>query len=128
MSKDSKSKDSEAMSAAKAGLYEVPEVVLDDMDNFYSNWLTASRQQLALFDKYLGSVRAGTDTVAKKAIALATENTNASLNFARKLMRAKDPSEVINLQLEFYQQQSAALAAQMQELGRTVIKAAEMAR
>lgn len=117
----------EAIEAVKAGLYEVPEVMIDDMDNLYRNWLDAGRQQLAVFDNYLNSVRAGTDTIAKKAMTLAAENTNASLNFARALMRAKDANEVFKLQFEFCQKQSAAFAAQLQELGRTVIKAAERA-
>ena len=117
----------ESIEAVKAGLYEVPEVVIDDMDNLYRNWLDAGRQQLAAFDKYLNSLHAGIDAVAKKTIALAAENGNASLGFARALMRAKDATEVLNLQLEFYQKQSAAFAAQLQELGRTVIKAAERA-
>jgi len=117
----------ESIEAVKAGLYEVPEVMIDDMDNLYRNWLAAGRQQLAAFDKYLGSLRFGVDTVAKKAMALAAENANASLGFARALMRAKDANEIVNLQLEFYQKQSAAFAAQLQELGRTMIKAAERA-
>ena len=117
----------EAIEAVKAGLYEVPEVMIDDIDNLYRNWLDAGRQQLAAFDKYLGSLRFGVDTVAKKAMALAAENANASLGFARALMRAKDANEIVNLQLEFYQKQSAAFAAQLQELGRTMIKAAERA-
>lgn len=115
----------ESIEAVKAGLYEVPEVMIDDMDNLYRNWLDAGRQQLAAFDKYLGSLRFGVDTVAKKAMALAAENANASLGFARALMRAKDANEILNLQLEFYQKQSAAFAAQLQELSRTMIKAAE---
>jgi len=117
----------ESIEAVKAGLYEVPEVMIDDMDNLYRNWLDAGRQQLAAFDKYLGSLRFGVDTVAKKAMALAADNANASLGFARALMRAKDANEIVNLQLEFYQKQSAAFAAQLQELGRTMIKAAERA-
>jgi hypothetical protein len=117
----------ESIEAVKAGLYEVPEVMIDDMDNLYRNWLDAGRQQLAAFDKYLASLRFGVDTVAKKAMALAAENANASLGFARALMRAKDANEILNLQLEFYQKQSAVFAAQLQELSRTVIKAAERA-
>lgn len=117
---------SEAIEAVKAGLYEVPEVVLDDAENFYRNWLDAGRVQLALFDKYVGSVRAGTDAVAKKAMALAAENSNASLHFARRLMRAKNPIEVASLQVEFYQKQFTTLATQLRELGQTMIKAAKL--
>jgi hypothetical protein len=118
--------NSEAIEAIKAGLYEVPEVVLDDTENLCSNWLDAGRVQLALFDKYVGSVRAGTDAVAKKAMALAAENSDASLHFARRLMRAKNPIEVASLQVEFYQAQFTTLATQMRELGQAMIKAAEL--
>jgi hypothetical protein len=117
---------SETIEAVKAGLYEVPEVMLDDTENLYRNWLDAGRAQLALFDKYVGSVRAGTDAVAKKAMEVAAENSNASLHFARRLMRAKNPIEVATLQVEFYQKQFTAFATQLRELGQTMIKAAEL--
>jgi hypothetical protein len=118
----------ESAEAVKAGLYEVPEVIIDDLDNFYRNWLDAGREQLAAFDRYLGSVRAGPAAVARKALALAAENATSSLDFARALMHAKDPRQVLDLQLEFYQKQSEVFAAQLQDLGRTVMKAAERAR
>ena len=117
----------ESIEAMKAGLYEVPEVIIDDLDNFYRNWLDAGHQQLAAFDRYVGSLRAGTDAVARKALALAAENAKSSLDFGRALMRAKDPRQVAKLQFEFYQKQSAAFAAQLQDFGRTLIKAAERA-
>jgi hypothetical protein len=117
---------SETIEAVKAGLYEVPEVMLDDTENLYRNWLDAGRAQLALFDKYVGSVRAGTDAVAKKAMEVAAENSNASLHFARRLMRAKNPIEVATLQVEFYQKQFTAFATQLRELGQTMIRAAEL--
>lgn len=122
------SKKSKSLPATTADLYEAAEIVLDDTDNFYRNWLDAGRQQLKFFDNYLYSVRAGTDAVAKKAIALAAVNGTAASHFARKLMRAEDVNEIFALQLEFYQQQSEAFAAQLQDLGRTAIKAAELAR
>lgn len=120
-------KEPTSMPAATAQLYEAAEVVLDDSDSFYRNWLDAGRQQLKFFDHYLGSFHGGTDAVAKKALALAAANGNAAFHFARKLMRAKNANEVFALQLEFYQQQLATFAAQMHELGQTVIKAAERA-
>ena len=121
------SEKNEAIEAVKAGLYEIPEVIIDDLDNFYRNWFDAGHQQLAAFDKYFDSLRAGADAVAGKALALAAANARSSLDFGRALMRAKDPRQVVNLQLQFYQKQSAAFAAQLQDLGRTVIKAAERA-
>ena len=41
------SEKNELVEAVKAGLYEIPEVIIDDLDNFYRNWLDAGRQQLA---------------------------------------------------------------------------------
>jgi|GEM_PF-3208982 hypothetical protein len=100
------SKKRETLSPLVAQLYDAAEVALDDTDNFYSNWLDAGRQQLKIFDDYLGSVRAGTDAVAKKTIELAASNSTRASHFARKLMRAKDANEIFAVQLEFYQQLS----------------------
>ena len=123
----SKSKSPKRMPATSAELYDVAEVVLDDADNLYRNWLDACRQQLAFFENDLDTARATTDAVAKKAIALTAKNLAAEFQFAHKLMRAKDASEIVHLQLEFYQKQCDGLAAQLQDLGETAIRTAEQA-
>lgn len=83
------SKKRDSLPPLTAELYDAAEVALDDTDNFYSNWLDAGRQQLKIFDDYLGSVRAGTDAVAKKTIELAASNSTRASHFARKLMRGQ---------------------------------------
>jgi hypothetical protein len=121
------SKNPRRMPATSAELYDVAEVILDDADNLYRNWLDGCRQQLVLFENYLDSARATTDAVAKKAIALTAKNLAAAFQYAHKLMRAKDASEIVHLQLEFYQKQCGGLAAQLQDLGETAIRTAELA-
>ena len=107
--------------------YEAADTALDDVDNLYSNWLDGGRRQLLLVESHLDAVRAGMDAVAKKTLALSARNFNSTSQFFRKLMLAKDAGEISRLHFEFNQKQSAAFAAQLQDLGKTAIEAAERA-
>ncbi len=115
------------MSPAAGQLYEAAEVVLDDADNFYSNWIDVGRRELTFFDHSVISLRAATDLVARQMMALAAENGAAVLHHARKLMRAKDANEALALHFEFYRQRLEAFSAQTQNLGKTLIEAAARA-
>ncbi|HMK71666.1 MAG TPA: phasin family protein [Xanthobacteraceae bacterium] len=121
------SKKREPWPLLTAEFYEAADTALDDADNFYSNWLDAGRQQLLLLENHLDAVRAGLDAVAKKMIALSASNFSSASKFVRKLMLAKDAGEISRLHLEFYQKQSAAFTAQLQDLGKTMIEAGERA-
>jgi phasin family protein len=50
-------------------------------------------------------------------MGFAEDNVTASLDFAQKLMSARDPQEVVRLQAEFAQAQMKALAEQAKALG-----------
>jgi hypothetical protein len=55
-------------------------------------------------------------------MAFAEQNVAASFEFAQKLVRAKDPEEVMKLQGEYLNQQMKVLAEQAQELGQSAGK------
>jgi hypothetical protein len=52
----------------------------------------------------------------------AEQNVAATLEFAQKLMRAKDAAEVMALQSEFLGRQMQALSSQVHELGQSAAK------
>ena len=55
-------------------------------------------------------------------MAYAEQNMASTFDFAQKLMRAKDPAEVMRLQSEFLGRQMQTLSAQVQELGQSAAK------
>ena len=52
-----------------------------------------------------------------KAMSFAENNVNATFDFAQKLVRAKDVSEVLALQSEIAKLQMVAMQTQAKELG-----------
>jgi phasin len=60
--------------------------------------------------------------IAHKSLTYAEQNVAATFDFAQKLMRAKDGTEVMALQSEFLSRQMQALSAQVQELGQSAAK------
>lgn len=60
---------------------------------------------------------AGAKDMSAKAMTFAEANVNAAFDLAQKLVHAKDPQEVFQLQSEFVKTQLAAIQDQTKELG-----------
>jgi phasin len=65
-------------------------------------------------------MRAGAKDISSKAIANAETNVQSSLDYAERLLHAKDLPEVMRLHAEYVQAQMRALAEQASEMGQTV--------
>ena len=59
----------------------------------------------------------GAKSVAAHVLGYAEQNVNAAFDLAGKLVRAKDPQEILALQSEYLKGQFAALQTQAKELG-----------
>ncbi|HEY2249183.1 MAG TPA: phasin family protein [Bradyrhizobium sp.] len=66
------------------------------------------------------TMRAGARDINTKAIAYAETNVQGSLDYAEKLLHAKDLPEVMRLHSEYVQAQMRTLAEQASEMGQTV--------
>ena len=66
----------------------------------------------------------GAKEVGELAIGFAERNIASSFEFARKLLQAKDPNDVMALHAEFVKNQIAVLTEQGKELGRRAAKMA----
>jgi phasin len=71
------------------------------------------------------TTRTGSRDVTRKAMGFAAQNVSASLEFAQKLVQAKNPAEVMQLQKDYLDRQMRALSEQAEALGQG---AAEMAK
>jgi phasin len=70
------------------------------------------------------TMRAGAKDISAKAIAYAERNVQSSLDYAEKLLQAKDLPEVMRLHSEYVQSQMRSLAEQASEMGQVVGRAA----
>jgi phasin len=62
----------------------------------------------------------GAKDVGTKALTFAEANVNAAFDLAQKLVKAKDPQEVFQLQAEYVKSQLATIQEQTKELGAAI--------
>ena len=65
------------------------------------------------------TMRAGARDISSKALGYAEKNVQSSLDYAERLLHAKDLPEVMRLHAEYVQAQMRALAEQASEMGQT---------
>jgi len=90
----------------------------------FDKFLASAQQTAGSLEERGATVRAGAKDISTKAISYAEKNVQASLDYAEKLLHAKDLTEVMRLHSEYVQAQMRALAEQASEMGQMVSRAA----
>lgn len=85
--------------------------------------LNMTQKTAATWEEQSASARAGAKDMSEKAVAFATQNVMTSLDFAQRLVRAKDIQEAFQIQSEFVQTQMRTFGEQAKELGQAAAKA-----
>jgi phasin len=88
---------------------EFAEKSMDQAEKAMSSFMDAASRSVAM-------VPAPMNDVAKQALAITDKNLKASFEHARKLMQAKDISEVMQLQSEFLRNQFGAATEQLKQI------------
>lgn len=88
----------------------------------FEGFIEAANQAVGQFQGQAQAAHSGASELARKSLEYAQENMAATFDFGQKLMRAKDPSEVMGLQSEYLSRQMQTLSAQVQELGQRAAK------
>ena len=86
-------------------------------------FLTAAHKTVSMVEGQAQAAQSGARSMTDKAMGFAEQNIANSFDFAQKLVRAKDPQEVMQLQAEFVKGQIQRLTEQARELGETAGKA-----
>jgi phasin len=102
----------------------VAEQSVEQAKKAFDGFMTATQQAVTTLEKQAASTQAGARDVAQKAAGFAERNVDASFDFAQKLLRAKDPQEMLRLHAEFVKAQMQAFAAQARELGQAASQSA----
>ena len=116
------------MAGGTQGPGQTPFKVPDEMRNMAERSVTQARQALDSFmqaarrttgrmEQTSDRVQAGAKDVAQKTLSAAEQNLRASLDYAERLVRAKDLQEITQIQSEFARTQTEAMQAQMKEFG-----------
>src|SRR5580765_2770511 len=123
------------MAEGTQGTFQVPE----DMRRMAEQSVTQTRQAL---ERYLQAVRrtaesmergsdkahAGAKDLAQKTFSAVEKNLRASLDYAERLVRAKDLQEASQIQSEFVRAQAEAMQAQMKDYGSVMQSAMDTAK
>ena len=90
----------------------------------FDSVMTAAQSAASAIEGQTVAAQAGAKDVQRKAVAFAERNVDASFDFARKLLAAKDGEEVLKLHAEYVKACMQALSEQARELGQTAGRAA----
>src|SRR5216684_6402588 len=100
------------------------EASFDQARKAFEKFLASAQQTAGSIEERGATVRASAKDISTKAISNAERNVQASLDYAEKLLQAKDLTEVMRLHSEYVQEQMRALAEQASEMGQIVSRAA----
>src|SRR5215212_106984 len=81
------------------------------------SFLQAARRTSETMEQTTEKVQAGAKDMAQKTFSAAEQNVRTSLDYAERLVRAKDLQEAARIQSEFVRSQVEAMQAQMKEFG-----------
>src|SRR3982750_3984067 len=91
------------------------------------SFLQAARRTTESMEQTSGKVQAGAKDAAQKTLSAVEQNLRTSLDYAQRLVRAKDLQEVTQIQSGFARTQTEAMQAQMKEYGSAMQSAMDTA-
>jgi phasin len=96
---------------------------VDQARKAFDNVMTAAQSAASAIEGQTTAAQAGAKDVQRKALAFAEHNVDASFEFARKLLAARDGEEVMELHTDYAKTQVQTLGKQAQELGQAAARA-----
>lgn len=100
------------------------EAGFDQARKAFETFMSAAQKTAGTFEDQGTAVQASARELSGKAVAFAEANIKASLDYAERLLKAKDMAEILHLHAEHIQSQMRALAEQASEMGQAVTRAA----
>jgi phasin len=105
-------------------LRSMAEASFDQARKAFETFLSSAQQAASSFEGRGEAVRASAKDVSVKAITFAEKNVAASLDYAERLLQAKDLTEVLKVHSDYMQGQMRTLAEQASEIGQALTRAA----
>jgi phasin len=105
-------------------LRSAAETGFDQARKAFETFLSTAQQTASSLQGHGEAVQASARDVSVKAISFAEKNVASSLDYAERLLKAKDLTEVMTLHTAYVQAQMRTLAEQAAEIGQAVTRAA----
>ena len=86
----------------------------------FEKFMDSAKETVGTVAERNETMRSGARDISAKAIAYTESNVQASLDYAEKLLHAKDLPEVMRLHAEYVQTQMRGLAEQASEMSQTL--------
>jgi phasin len=106
-----------------AEVREFAEKTVDQARKAFDSFVAAAQKATAQSEAAAESLTANAKEVSSRAIGFAEANVKAAFDLADKLVKAKDPKEILAIQSEFLKSQVASVQEQAKVLGEAVKKA-----
>jgi len=103
-------------------LRDFAERSVDQARKAFEGFLSVAQRASGGVASETSALPGGAKSVGAHVLTYTERNVNAAFDLAQKLVRAKDPQEVLALQSEFMRSQLAVLQEQAKELGAVVQK------
>jgi phasin len=103
---------------------DMAEASFDQARKAFENFMSAAQKTASQFEDQGAAAQATAKELSAKAVGFAEANIKASLDYAERLLKAKDLAEVLKLHTEHVQNQMQILAEQAGELGQAATRAA----
>ena len=83
----------------------------------FDNYMSQMLKAIGTVEGTTDAAQTGVRDMGKQALAYAEENVASAFTFAERLVRARDPQEILQLQTEFARDTMQKLADQTKSLG-----------
>lgn len=93
----------------------------------FDNYMNQATKAMSAVEGQADAVTSGARDVSRQALGFAEENVAAAFAFAEKLVRARDPQEIMQLQSEFARETMQKLSDQTRTMGEQMQTAAREA-
>jgi phasin len=103
---------------------DMAEASFDQARKAFENFMSAAQKTASHFEDQGAAAQASAKELSAKAVGFAEANIKASLDYAERLLKAKDLADVLKLHTEHVQNQMRILAEQAGELGQAATRAA----
>ncbi len=88
----------------------------------FDGFIAATKHAVSTAENHATSARSGAKEMGEMAVSFTQRNIASSFEYAQKLVRAKDPSELMALHAEYVKSQIATLTEQAKALNQQAAK------
>jgi phasin len=124
MQEDLMAKESSTRFEIPADMRALAEKSVEQAKQAFDIFISTAQHAVSTAENQAASVQVGVKEVGELALGFAERNIASSFEFAQKLLRAKEPKDVMALHAEFVNSQIATLTDQAKELSKRAAKMA----